>query len=319
MNGMAHMHRPETVALVEKTAAELGYRRNLLARGMLTGKSLTVGVMLPYYVNREFNTGILEGIQSELLKHDYLAILITVDGSSLDIAHSHKLIERRVDGVIFRPHPYGESDTYLKELVNHRIPVVSVVDVEQSIDQPTDFVGVDEAMLGKRAAEHLLALGHRRIGFTRIGEARFDVPLKVRFDAFKAAVLAAGGEILTTPLSPDPKFDQAATEQLLTSKNRPTAVFCSVDDIAFRLMEVARGLGLRIPEDLSVLGSCNYTAADFTSPKLSTFDLNTQEIGRQSAELLMRRIANAGGAKATAKMYVVPELIVRESTAKLKG
>lgn len=317
INGKTDRHTPKTVALVEGTAAKMGYRKNLLARGMLTGKSMTVGVMLPYYINRGFNTGILQGIQGELARHDYAALIISVAGTKEDITHSHQLIERRVDGVVFRPHPMGESDAYLHELMRHHIPMVSVVDIEQSLNIPLDFVGVDEETLGRTAAEYLLSLGHRRLGFTRIGDARFDLPLNERYAAFVTAVESAGGKVVSTPRSQSADFDAAAVEGMLSKRNRPTAVFCSVDDIAFQTIEVAKKLGLSVPGDLSVIGSANYEASRFTSPTLTTFDLQTEEIGRQAAQLLLRRISSGNVLRSTSRIHVAPEQIVRNSASRI--
>lgn len=318
VNGQADLHRPETVELVERTAHKMGYRRNLLARSMLTGRSMTVGVMLPYYINREFNTGILEGIQNELAKNDYMALIISVDGTKADIKHSHQLIERRVDGVIFRPHPLGESDAYLRELMRHHVPLVSVVDIEQSLKQPLDFVGVDETTHGRLAAEHLLALGHRRIGFTRIGDARFDLPLNERFREFCATVEQAGGKVICTPRSNSPEFAPDAVRELLTGRRRPTAVFCSVDDIAFETLMIARSLGLSVPGELTILGSGNYEAGRYMTPALTTFDLYPMEIGRQAAELLLRRAARNPDARATSRIHVTPQLLTRASAGVCK-
>jgi len=318
MNGQADLHRAETVDLVERTAHKMGYRRNLLARSMLTGRSMTVGVMLPYYINREFNTGILEGIQNELAKNDYMALIISVDGTKDDIKHSHQLIERRVDGVIFRPHPQGESDAYLRELMRHHVPLVSVVDVEQSLKQPLDFVGVDETTLGRIAAEHLLELGHRRIGFTRLGDARFDFPLNERYREFVETVAKAGGQVTSTPRSNSPEFNADVVRELLSGRKRPTAVFCSVDDIAFETLIIARSLGLSVPKDLTVLGSGNYEAGRYMVPALTTFDLHPMEIGRQAAELLLRRASKSSDARATSRIHVAPQLLTRASAATCK-
>lgn len=319
LNGREDLHRPEMVKLVRKKAIEIGYRRNLLARGMLTGRSMTVGVMLPYYINRGFNTRILEGIQSELARHDYMAMIISVEGSEEDIKHSHQLIERRVDGVIFRPHPYGESDSYLRELMQHKVPLVSVVDIEQSLNQPLDFVGVDESLLGVTAARYLLDVGHRTIGFTRIGDAPFDKPLNVRFAAFAAEIEAGGGKVVTTPRSHSPEFDAAAVRRLLKMKKRPTAIFCSVDDIAFGTLSVARELGLSIPDDLSLIGSSNYAAAKFVSPPLTSFDQRPMDIGKRAAELLIRQIQLDSGTKPVSRIHVGPEMIRRDSVAPPAG
>jgi LacI family transcriptional regulator len=271
--------------------------------------------MLPYYINREFNTGILEGIQDTLTKQDYMALIISVDGTKEDIKHSHQLIERRVDGVIFRPHPMGESDAYLRELMRHHVPLVSVVDVEQSLKHPLDFVGVDEAAHGRMAAEHLLELGHRRIGFTRIGDARFDVPLKERHREFVATVKKAGGEVVDTPQSDSPDFDPVAVRALLTGRKRPTAVFCSVDDIAFKTLCIARSLGLSVPGDLSILGSANYEAGQYVDPALTTFDLHPMDIGRQAGEILLGRVVKNPKKRAVSRIHVSPRLVSRGSTA----
>lgn len=318
MNGQSEMHRPEMVSKVMTTASRLGYRRNLLARGMLTGRSMTVGVMLPYYINREFNTGILEGIQAELAAQDYQALIISVSGEEEDIKHSHQLLERRVDGVIFRPHPYGESDHYLQELVRHGLPLVSVVDVERSLDATLDFVGVDEAAMGRQAARYLLECGHRRIGFTRIGDARFDVPLQERYEAFVEAVHSGGGQVVATPHSESPDFDADGVRAILKRKRgRPTAFFCSVDDIGYLVIREAAALGLFVPRDLSVLGSSNYFASEYTTPRLSSFDLCTEEVGRRAAALLLKRIAATGRKIQPKTLKVLPKLVYRDSVGRL--
>lgn len=290
MNGEGYKHKQSTIDLVESTANGLGYRRNLLARGMMTGKSLTIGVILPYHVGREFNATIMEGIQTELEKNDYAAINISVHGNDEDIKRAHRLIERRVDGVIYRSHPHGESDKFIEELKRHGIPLVSVVENDHTLSKNIDFIGVDEKFLGTQAAEYLLNKGHKIIGFTRIGNARFDAPLKERFESFKKRVEEKGGKIVHTPKSNSSEMSVAEIKKMLSRKKRPTAVFCSVDDIAYKTYEIALKLGLRIPDDLSIMGSSDYYASQYFNPSLTTFNLNAEEIGRRSADQLIRRI-----------------------------
>jgi DNA-binding LacI/PurR family transcriptional regulator len=317
MNGQGHKHKLATVKLVESTAKKLGYRRNLLARGMMTGQSLAIGVVLPYYSSREFNSEILEGIQIELEQHDYVAINLTVNGSKEDVARAHQLIERRVDGVIYRSHPFGESDLYINELKRHRIPLVSIIDNDNIVSNNIDFVGVDEKSLGIQAAEYLIENGHKQVAFTRIGNSRFDHPLQERFKSFKSRITEEGGSVITTPLSESPEANSQEIRKILQmKKDRPSAIFCSVDDIAYTTYGIAQKLELSIPHDLSILGSCDYNASRYFLPALTSFNLNTREIGRQAADLLIRRIKESKN-EGSANITIRPNLIKRDSVYNL--
>jgi len=320
MNGEGHKHKAETVELVERTARRQGYRRNLLARGMLTGRSMTVGAVLPFYIGRETNARISESIELELSGHGYAALMVSVHGDERDIEAAHRLIERRVDGIIYRPHPEGESDAFVAELHRHRVPLVSVVDRDPAIEEALDFVGPNEREAGRLAARHLLEKGHRVFGFTRIGDNRFDVALRQRHAAFEAELKKAGSEttLYSTPSSADaePHFD--AIREMLRREPRPTAVFASVDDIACAVYRVAAELGLRIPEDLAVLGSANYPFAAMLTPALSSIDQNYEDIGRLAVDLLLRRIERSNADEAAvpaSEVLVGVRLVERESTA----
>jgi len=321
MNGEGDKHRAETVALVERTAREHGYRRNLLARGMLTGRSMTAGVVLPFYVGRETNARIAESVEMELSDHDYAALMVSVHGDERDLEAAHRLIERRVDGIIYRPHPTGETDAFVAELRRHGIPLVAVVDHDESLSEAPDFVGPNEREVGRMAARRLLAKGHRVFGFTRIGENRFDVFLRERLRAFEHELRESreSVELHTTPSSADAEPDFEAIRAMLRRDPRPTAVFASVDDIACAIYRVAGEEGLRIPDDLAVLGSANYRFAAMLTPTLSSIDQNYEDVGRLAADLLLRRVQNLAEGKdqlPANQAHVGVQLIERESTAR---
>jgi len=316
LNGETEKHNPATVSMVMEQAQRLGYRRNLLARGALTGQSQMVGVILPFQVNYEMNTRITVGIQRELVEAHYMTVACTADGTDRDMKNILQLIEHRVDGVVFRAHPTGLTDPIIEALHHYNIPVISVVDNDPALMGAVDYVVSDETMLGRLAAEYLWELGHRHFGFTRYGETRFDFMLQKRFLAFEERLKAYGKRftLVTTPPSESSDADFEAICNLLRRTPRPTAIFASVDDIAYTVYRACDLLGLRIPDDLSVLGSMNLRSSNFVSPPLASFDQQPELIGQIAARRLLQRIS-AKDRRLPVETREVPPLLVPRASA----
>lgn len=316
LNGDTGKHNPATVAKVLAQARKMGYRRNLLARGALTGHSQTIGVILPFPISYEMNTQIAVGIQRELAAVNYMAVTCTAEGTQDDLKNIYQLIERRVEGVIFRAHPEGLTDQIIEELHSHNIPVISVVDNDPALQNKIDYIVSDEDEIGRLAAEHLWKLGHRNFGFTRYGEMRFDVMLMRRYAAFEKRLKEFGKPytLATTPTSMSSDADFEAICRLLQANPRPTAVFATVDDVAYTVYRACNLLGLRIPDDVSVLGSMNLRASAFIMPPLSSFDQQPGLIGQLAARRLMERIRSKAQRLPIISEKVAPILITRAST-----
>ena len=160
LNGNAGLHKASTVRKIEKVADELGYVQNIFAKGMQSGKTYSVGLIIDPFVG-SFTEEIFRGAHDELMKRNYLPILLMHNPDGQDEQLVQRLAERRVEGLIIRPYP-ERMDEVSSAIEQRHMPVVSV-DYSLTSEKKFDFVGTADEHGGQLAAEHLLDLGHRRI------------------------------------------------------------------------------------------------------------------------------------------------------------
>jgi LacI family transcriptional regulator len=303
---------PATALRIRAAAQRLRYRPNLLVQGMQTGRTRTIGVMVP--VDDPYHSAMVCGIHDALVGADHAPMLLW-SGSQRPLAHPvseleqlHRLIDRRVDGVIIRPVVDDADDAYLREALDRELPVVAV-DRELTRSR-VDFVGCQDADGGRQAAEHLLARGHRRFG--HLAGALFTSTGRQRHDGFVAAIAAAGASCRTIE---DPTFSdgEAQAFQLLSDAPRITALFCANDLLAAGAYRAAARLGVRIPEACSVIGFGDLPFAPLLAPALSSVHQDAYQIGHAAA---MRMIARCQGDRSARQRVLIPvQLTLRLSTA----
>lgn len=310
---------------IQKTARELNYRPNLLMRGVRTGRSLTVGLLVPVLYD-EFHIHILSAIHDELVCNDYAPLLLSTISKGragrpvedrpqpTQLDQVHKLLDRRVEGVIIWPKHMKADADYLHELWKRDIPTVTV-DMELP-DSKTDHVGTDDYAGASQVARYLLARGHRRIG--HLAGPQIDSTARLRKQGFLDA-LSARDDVTITCIEAD-RYEHIRPETLqamLDTSPRPTAIFAANDHIARELYLAARNKGLCIPEDISLVGYGNLDYAEYLSPALSSVDQNPHLIGRKAAELLLQRINGEIEQDDPIKCFQPTELVVRESVRTL--
>jgi LacI family transcriptional regulator len=220
-----------------------------------------------------------------------------------------KLLEYRVDGILVVA-PSLEEDPALGAALRGPLPVVSINRINGAV-VPT--VGSDHTVTGTLAAEHLLGLGHRRIG-TVTGPRTRQV-VRARMRGFRAALRAAGESL------PDRRIAEAdwthdggrsATHRLLDADPTVTAVFVHADVMAVGVLKALHERGLRLPADCSVVSCDDLSFAAYLVPPLTTVRIPFQETGERAATLLVDRI---GGKTIPTRDLLPVELVVRESTA----
>jgi LacI family transcriptional regulator len=302
---------------VKLIAQKHHYTPNLLVTGIRTGLTWTAGVMMP--VNHVFYSEIIAGVHDELARSSYALLLssLPVDystpGESADLRHLMPLIERRVDGLIFRPTDDRATDRHLEELRRRRIPFVTV---DRHLPAAhCDFVGTDDYSGGTMVARHLLELGHRHVGF--LAGPDFVSTSHQRRRGFMDTILAAAGRCTT--LEMQDFVDPAAARHFLALQPRPTAVFCVNDPMALVMLALARDQGVRVPQDLSVVGFADLPEASVVTPRLTTVRQDPQAIGRRAAQLLLHRISAETKSDTFEMIQLTPTLAVRESTAAVGG
>ena len=313
----------DTCERVLEVARQLGWRRNLLVNGIQTGRTKTIGVMIPPYDS--FWVDVLAGIHLVLAAADYLPITVWV-GDCQEMPHFEKdddpglgqisrLLDRRVDGLILWPSFAVAYYEHYRELFERRVPVV-VVDHEFSEDNIADSIETDEMRCAKSVAEHLLSLGHGNIACLSSRETAWQAWAVRRREAFEKVVKQhAGVKLRSWRLNQWGTDGLEVAEEILTQDPRPTAVFSVTDHEALFIYEAAAKLGLRIPEDVSVVGFADLDFAAALRPPLTTMRQRPKEIGRRAAQLILDRLEGDFGEHPPTTIRVGADLIVRGSTS----
>jgi LacI family transcriptional regulator len=315
----------ETCRRVLEASRQLGWRRNLLVSGMQTGRTQTIGVMIPPYDS--FWVSVLSGIHDTLAASDYLPITVWI-GSLGDMPHFEKdeadglrqinrLLDRRVDGLIMWPAFSLAYYHHFPEFVERRVPV-AVIDHYSTV---ADSVETDEEQATAVVADHLLGLGHRRIACLSSRETPSQTWAVKRRSSFEEAVRRhPGATIKSWRLNPQGTNGREVARELLTDDLQPTAVFAASDHEAAFVHDAAVELGMKIPNDVSIVGFADLDFAATMDPPLTTMRQKPHEIGRLAAKLIMDRIDGlvADNDEPTT-IKVAAELIVRKSTAPPRG
>jgi LacI family transcriptional regulator len=299
----------ETRKRVLEVAKRLRYRPNLLVHGLQTGRSQTIGVIMP--ASMHFHGQVARGIHDELVTRDYVPIQLWVDAATdtkaTELEQVHRLVDRRVDGVIVWPADVSVSDVHYHEIWQRNIPLVTV---DRETLTHADHVGTDEELGGRLAAEHLLSLGHRRIAHLTFPNPTGSVGR--RGEAFLKAVAAAGAACEVVRARTDEMLPPV--KALLARPGRPTAIFAAIDPMAMTVYAAAEGLGLDIPGQISVVGYADFPFARDLYPPLTTVRQDPYQMGRLAAKSLLERILDHPADPSPRRIHLKPQLILREST-----
>ena len=287
LNGGPRPVTPETRAKVERAIEELGYYRNEFARSLRLQQSLTIGLITPDFTNPVYGE-IAENIQEVCRPNGYLTLFV-YSGSDPD--REQELVRmfraKHVDGVIIQPVTSDPLEV-IKPLQQAKIPVVFL----QHDCPGVPCVVLTDVQGGQLATQHLLDLGHRRIGFIK-GCLPSAARAEERLMGYRRALLAAGIEpdpALVTESEVNQNAGYQAMERLLALAEPPTAVVSHNDVLALGAMHAIRTAGLSIPGDVSVVGYDDTVSSAYLAPPLTTIRFSRREMGRQAAAILFRAI-----------------------------
>jgi LacI family transcriptional regulator len=299
----------ETRRRIMEAIAELGYRPNVMARGLRAGRSLTIGLVIPDITN-PFYPVLARGVQDVLGPAGYDEIITNTNGArDLERAALDKMISRQVDGVAFAVFHTHADD--LQPVIDAQIPVVRLGG--RAAQTGVDLVHSDDEGGAREAVNHLIHNGYRRIAFI-CGPAA-QGPAAERVAGYRAALAEAGiGPQQNMVVHTD--FSRAGgahgVEKLIRQRKRPDAVLCANDMMAIGALDAARERGLRVPDDLAVMGFDDIEAATLVTPQLTTIANPAREIGMACARLLLDRINGVAGPP---KEIVIPTRLVRRQSA----
>jgi LacI family transcriptional regulator len=303
---------PELDQRVRQAIATLGYRRNALARNLRRNESLTVGVLIPDSSN-PFFAEVAKGIEEICFSQGYTVVLCNTDENSQKAAsYLSSLYQQRVAGFVVVT--TEKLQEHIRQSLDDDFPIVIVDRAVSNLDM--DSVVSDNYGGARQAVEHLISLGHRRIGFV-VGEKELET-IRSRWsgavDAMHGAGIGVDQRLVYSKVDYLPGSGYAATESLLSQHTPPTAIFAFNDLMALGVLNYAQSHGTAVPEQLSVVGFDDILIASYAVPSLTTIAQPKYELGRTVAEILLQRIQGHRGERVN--LVLPTQLVVRNSTAR---
>lgn len=325
LNGRDERMRPSTKERIEKAISELNYRPNHAARGLKVGSAHLIGLIVPSVANPFF--GIFARYVEETALESGYQVLLGNSGRDpeREQRYAEELWGYGVRGIILGSSP--ENFDHFSALLERGLQVVAFERPLQQNDQYSiDSVGVDNVQGAYLAVNHLISLGHRRIGFLS-GSIR-TVNRQDRLDGYRQALEEAGipyDETLIWRGVSDVDFGDAETIdmgkhgtcELLSRENPPSALFAINDMVAFGAYAGARDLGRQVPDDISIVGFDDIALAEIVNPPLTTVRQPIEEIAKSAVNSLLERIQDMQ-VQPAGHVGLMPELIVRSSTTEHK-
>jgi LacI family transcriptional regulator len=312
------LNRPEIVARptrerVNAAIKALGFVRNESARQLRAGRSRTIGLVVLDVAN-PFFTDVARGVEDEASMSGLSVILCNSDEKlPKETRYLELLEEHRVQGVLITP--VAGTDERLVRLQRRGTPVVLVDSRSPTGSQCS--VAVDDVLGGDMAVSHLLELGHKQVAY--VGGPFSLRQVADRMDGAVRAVRRAGGKaddlimIETTALNVAAGQRAAADIAVMPAGQRPTAAFCANDLVALGLLQEMTQRGLKIPDDLAIVGYDDIEFAAAAAVPLSSVRQPRQQLGRTAAQLLIEEAVSVGEHKHRQVIFQ-PELEVRRSS-----
>ena len=306
----------KTKELVFKTATKMNYEQNKLAQALKSGKSYNVGVIVPR-IDSNFFSSVIRGIEEELHPEGYHVIICqTHDQENLEIKNINSLLNAQVDGILMSiSNAKLEDNESFNSLIKKNVPLIF-------FDRKKDIKGVssitiDDFKGAYDATTHLINQGCKRIA--HLSNNRKLEIFKNRYLGYKQAIIDSGLEFDENLVIES--FSKVAegrnkTKILLKMENPPDAIFSASDFTALGAIEEIKSNGLRIPEDISVVGFSNEPFTRFMELSITSVDQSPMEMGRIAAHMFLEEVNNNIKIKSEKHVVLTPELVIRKSSLK---
>jgi LacI family transcriptional regulator len=305
----------KTKEKVLSTVDSMGYRPNTLASNLRNKKSNTIGIVVPL-INRHFFSSVISGVEEVAFKAGYTVVIAqSNDLAKKEIAIVQSMFANRVDGLIISIAMEPTDYEHLKIFKKKNIPLVFFDRVVLEIE--TDNIVVNDFMGGIHVTQHLIDQGYKRIAHMAGPQnlmTYFDRKKGYMMALIKNGITFDESLVVTNSLTASDGVE--AIELLMNLTNPPDAIFCGNDTTALSSMIYLREKGLRIPEDIGIVGFSNEPFSRVVSPSISTIAQPGFLIGKKAAELILNQIEHKE--KSFTKWIMPTELIVRESSSRKK-
>lgn len=303
----------ETKRKVQAAAKKLGYRPNTLARSLRLGRTKAIGVVVANIASYHWTT-FVRGIEKAASERGYQVILgTTSDDPEAEKRYVRALFERHVDGIVLSPST--ENEQYLAELARGGFPMVLVESNSTAIGAPR--INIDDRAAAKVATEHLIGLGHTRIGL--VAGLQDLASGKNRLLGYRHALAGAGlalDEDLIRFGGYTAEGGYAATYELVHTPQRPTALVVCNESMTGGAVKCLKDQRVKVPEEISLVAFDDPAWASFCTPALTTVRTPRMEVAKLAFETLLSVIKGsaADGASPPPDLLVETEFVVREST-----
>ncbi len=294
-------------------AKEMNYQANPFASSLRKQKSKTIAVVIPEIANNFFALAI-NGIESIAQEKGYhVLIYLTHEDMQKEIAITKLLQNGRVDGVMISLSSQTTDTSHLQELKEKGIPMVFFDRVTEEIDSPK--ITTDDYNSGIKATEHLIANGSKKIAFLSISQnlSISNKRMNGYLEALRKHDIKQDNNFILSCNGDDAK-NLEMIRKLLKRKNRPDAVFASVEKLALASYQICEELGLDIPGDVKVISFSNLQSAAFLKPSLTTITQPAFAIGREATDILFKLVEKRGFNFPLEKTVLKSTLVERNST-----
>lgn len=300
--------KPATRSRVLQAAEKLGYVPNPQARSLAGGRSNLIGVLVPG-IDNGYISELVRGIDEELAKSDYnLIVYTTRRQTGRESVYAATIMNGAADGLLLVVPMVSAS--YLPLLREHQFPLVMID--QSDMTGKSSFVDATNWQGAYDATQYLIRLGHQRIGF--IAGLSGTTSAADRLEGYLTALSDHGIQNDSSLIEPGNYIERGGYEaalKLLDVPNRPTAIFAANDLSAFGVMEAVQQRGLRIPEDISLVGFDNLPQASLVYPKLTTIHQPLEQMGQVAVKMLLEQIQNPD--LPPRHVTLATQLIVRDS------
>lgn len=306
---------PSTIKKINQAIKELDYQPNIWARSLRRQESKTILTSIPTLKN-PYYANILNGIDNCAKSHGYMISIVVTNG------------DRKREADMLELLPKGQADAAILLTTSIHNDAVSRIAEQYPIIQCCEYcdddqithISIDNQLAAQQAVQYFIQQGHQKIAY--IGSVNQNISTTLRAQGYQNAMIDAG-------LAVDQRWFQNADANygfqsglhialdMLSCDNRPTAIFCISDVLALSCIRASRTLGLRVPEDISIIGFDNVEYASMFEPELSTIAQPQHMLGETSVQELLRQMQ--GKSKAGRSIFLEHQLLIRNSTTICKS
>ncbi len=308
----------KTINKIKKTAKDMGYRPNTLAASLRGNKSNSIGILVPT-VTQPFLSSLISGIEIVAQKAGYNVIIAQSHDSYEDeVALTKALYGSRVSGIICSLAMHTKKTTHFQKFIDKKIPLVFVDRIPKDIT--ASQVMIDNFAAGHKATSHLISQGCTRIAYLAAGSEHgiFNERKKGYINALKEANLPVDEELIIKLKGVTHDYAIEATNKLLDLKNPPDGIFAPTDNLGVGAIKCANKRGIKIPEELAIIGFNDDPIASIIDPELSTVYHPSVKMGEISASKVLEYLEKPKGQELMEITLLNTEIIARKSSIRKK-